>query len=265
MTPPAAAWRPPSPSRADRPPAASTRSSLTLPDTRRRLYARTRARSVRVRRGSASTGFCRVPRTQIAQTGRVLRAVGNHLVGHLRHHDLPAVSGRSQPGTPVYLGFPIGPVVARLRLTRMQRHADPQLAPIGPSDSSQRTLDVDGSKPTAATTRPRSWRPSHPARTASVPGIRAGPGARVDLQHQPRHPLQRRQPAPPPERSASISAGSTPRSPRPARRSRRPVRRPRRIAGRANRSRSSSDPAVPTPCQRRSAHMGIRDVPHRAL
>jgi len=122
----------------------------------------------------------------------------------------------------------------------MQRHADPHLAPIGPSDAAQRTLDVDGSKPTAATTRPRSWRPSHPARTASVPGIRAGPGARVDLLHQPRHPLQRRQPAPPRKRSVSISAGSTPRPPRPARRSRRPVRRPRRIAGRANRSPSSS-------------------------
>ena len=103
------------------------------------------------------------------------------------------------------------------------------------------------------------WRPSHPARTASVPGIRAGPGARVDLLHQPRTPRfnadnrplrgsarRAARPVAPPGRLDLVGG------------SRRPVRRPRQIAGRANRSRSSSDPAVPTPCQRRSAHMDIK-------
>jgi hypothetical protein len=82
-------------------------------------------------------------RTQIAQVGRVRRMVSDHLVGRLRQHDLPAVSDRSQPGTPVERGSPVGPVVAQLRFTGMQRHTDPQLTPTGPPDAAQRTLDVD--------------------------------------------------------------------------------------------------------------------------
>jgi len=163
-------------------------------------------------------GFCRVPRTQIAQTGRVRRAVGNHLVGRLRQHDLPAVSDRAQPGTPVERGSPVGPSSRSSASPVCSTMRTRSLLPSGHRTfPSARWMLMARSQPQPLPGCVR-WRRSHPARTASVPGIRAGPGARVDLLHQPRHPLQRRQPAPPRERSASISAGGAPRSPRPGRR-----------------------------------------------